>query len=169
MDFKTFKVGELFDVIKQGRRLKKDDRLAGNIPFITAGGFNQGVSDYVDNPIACYEGNSLTIDMFGNVFVHQGMYGFDDNIVVYAFNDNVSIDVYLYLATVIQKVVNSRFSYGKQFRASANLDLELTLPVTPDGTPDWDAMAKLQTIFTKLAIQDLRADLDTKLAELQAL
>ncbi|EJL6463912.1 restriction endonuclease subunit S, partial [Vibrio cholerae] len=63
-----FKFKEIFDQIKQGRRLKKDDQLPGNIPFVMSGVTDTGVVNYISNPIACFPKNSITVDIFGNAF-----------------------------------------------------------------------------------------------------
>ena len=46
-----FKYEEVFNRIEQGRRLKKDDQIDGNIPFVMAGTTNAGVVNYVSNPV----------------------------------------------------------------------------------------------------------------------
>jgi hypothetical protein len=56
------------DKIVQGRRLKKDDQIPGTIPFVMAGTTNSGVVNYISNPVARFPKNSITVDIFGNVF-----------------------------------------------------------------------------------------------------
>ena len=61
----------IFNRIEQGRRLKKEDQKSGNIPFIMSGTTNTGVVNFVSNPVAYFPKNSITVDIFGNVFLSQ--------------------------------------------------------------------------------------------------
>ena len=63
-----YKFKSIFNRIEQGRRLKKDDQILGNIPFVMAGTTNTGVVNYISNPVASFPENSITVDIFGNVF-----------------------------------------------------------------------------------------------------
>ena len=73
----------------QGRRLKKDDQLPGNIPFVMAGTTNTGVVNYISNPVSKFPKNSITIDIFGNVFYRDYDFGAGDDTGVY-WNDKVA-------------------------------------------------------------------------------
>ena len=50
MVFDEYKFKDIFNNIKQGRRLKKDDQIIGNIPFVMSGRTNTGVVGYISNP-----------------------------------------------------------------------------------------------------------------------
>ena len=83
--FETVKVtfNSLFENIQQGRRLKKDDQILGEIPFVMAGVTNTGVANYISNPIATFPENSITIDIFGNTFYRNYAFGAGDDTGVY--------------------------------------------------------------------------------------
>ena len=66
--FADFAFSTVFNRIVQGRRLKKDDQVSGNIPFVMAGITNTGVVNYISNPVSSFPQNSITIDIFGNTF-----------------------------------------------------------------------------------------------------
>ncbi len=74
---------KVFNHIKQGRRLKKDDQKEGAIPFVMAGTSNTGVVNYISNPIATFPSNSITIDIFGNTFYRNYGFGAGDDTGVY--------------------------------------------------------------------------------------
>jgi hypothetical protein len=50
VEFCEFAYKNIFNKIVQGRRLKKDDQIPGNIPFVMAGTTNTGVVNYISNP-----------------------------------------------------------------------------------------------------------------------
>ena len=84
-----YKFKSIFNNIKQGRRLKKEDQVHGAIPFIMAGTTNAGVVNYVSNPIASFPKNSITVDIFGNVFYRDYAFGAGDDTGVY-WNDKIT-------------------------------------------------------------------------------
>lgn len=75
ISFNEFTFNTIFNKIKQGRRLKKDDQMPGEIPFVMAGVTNTGVVNYISNPVASFPKNSITIDIFGNTFYRNYEYG----------------------------------------------------------------------------------------------
>jgi hypothetical protein len=77
--FDEFTYKSIFNKIVQGRRLKKDDQISGNIPFVMAGITNTGVVNYISNPVASFPKNSITIDIFGNTFYRNYDFGAGDD------------------------------------------------------------------------------------------
>lgn len=136
-----FKYKEVFNNIKQGRRLKKDDQEKGQIPFVMAGTTNNGVVGYISNPVASFPQNSITIDIFGNTFYRDYAFGAGDDTGVY-WNDTVSYSpsTMLFLAVAMQKSLLGKFSYGKKLRSSQSDDFEMLLPVTKTGEVDFSFM-----------------------------
>ena len=151
----TFK--SIFNKIKQGRRLKKDDQKAGDIPFVMAGVTNTGVVNYVSNPIAYFPENSITIDIFGNVFYRNYAFGAGDDTGVY-WNDKVtySKETMLFFAVAMRKSLEGRYSYGKKLRSSQSLYFKIRLPVRNN---------KIDFAFIDKFIAELEAE---RLAELEA-
>src|SRR5690606_27132980 len=80
------KFKQIFNRITQGKRLKKDDQLPGDIPFVMAGITNTGVVNYISNRVEKFPKNSITIDIFGNTFYRDYSFGAGDDTGVY-WND----------------------------------------------------------------------------------
>ena len=136
-----FKYKDVFNNIKQGRRLKKDDQEKGDIPFVMAGTTNNGIVGYVSNPVASFPKDSITIDIFGNAFYRDYSFGAGDDTGVY-WNDaeSYSSNTLLFLAVAMQKSLLGKFSYGKKLRSSRSKDFEMLLPVTEVGEMDFAFM-----------------------------
>lgn len=136
-----FKYKEVFNRIEQGRRLKKDDQIDGTIPFVMSGTTNAGVVNYISNPVASFPKNAITIDIFGNTFYRNYVFGAGDDTGVY-WNDATaySSNAMLFFAVAMQKSMMGRFSYGKKLRSSQSEDFTMHLPVTDDGAIDFDFM-----------------------------
>ena len=106
---------EIFNA-ERGTRLTKKDQISGDIPFVTAGYLNQGVTSTIGNSSMKKYKNCLTIDMFGNCFYREYDFCCDDNILVLQCkNGKVNKRVLLFIATIINKD-KYRYSYGKQYR-----------------------------------------------------
>ena len=161
---RKFALDELFEKIERWQRLKKDDQMCGDIPFVTAWFNNTWITNYISNPIAKFPWNSITIDMFWNVFYRDYDFWADDNIsVYYDVNNKKSKLVNLYLTSVLSKRIKGTFSYGKQFRCSKNMDLEITLPVNSDNQINYPLIESYIKATQKLVIKDLVDNINEKL------
>lgn len=133
-----FSLKELFGDCERGVRITTDDRLEGNIPFCTAGEFNEGVSEFIGNPEAKTYNNALSIDMFGNCFYHGYDFKCDDNILVIT-NEHINKYVGIFISQIIS-IDNYRNNYGRQYRKKDYLKHKIKLPVDTKGNPDWQFM-----------------------------
>lgn len=151
-----FVVGELFDMI-QGRRLKKADFVEGEIPYVMASSYNNGVITHISNPITTGQ-DLLTADIFGNVFYQPSFIGFgDDNCGLKLKNHNATKYQYLFLATVFKQFQNEA-SFTNKLRGSWYVKQSIKLPLKPSADPsnytqediDWDYMGRfMQAIEEK--------------------
>lgn len=152
-----FKIGDLFDTIKRGKRLKSQDRIKGQLPFITAGIGGRGFSSYIGNQnVEVFPSNCLTIDMFGSVFYRSFEFGADDHVTV-LFNESkrYNMDTLLFMSPVIEKSISGKFDYSRNFYASDAYDIEIPLPVNKIGDLDFDFMETFIKIQKKLAIKNV--------------
>lgn len=159
---RTVKWGEyefqqIFNHIEQGRRLKKEDQLPGNIPFVMAGVTNTGVINYVSNPVASFPKNSITIDIFGNTFYRDYAFGAGDDTGVY-WNDRIEYPkgVMLFFAVAMQKALVGKFSYGKKLRSSQSFNFKMMLPVK-NGEIDFDFMESFVAELEAQRVAELSA------------
>jgi len=75
-----FNLQELFGKSTRGKRLKSDDRIKGNLPFVTAGETDEGISAFIGNNITIFPKNTTTIDMFGSAKYRDYNYGGDGRV-----------------------------------------------------------------------------------------
>ena len=159
---RTVKWGEyefqhIFNRIEQGRRLKKEDQLPGDIPFVMAGVTNTGVVNYISNPVASFPKNSITIDIFGNTFYRDYAFGAGDDTGVY-WNDRIEYSrcVMLFFAVAMQKALNGKFSYGKKLRSSQSLNFKMMLPIN-NGEIDFGFMESFVAELEAQRVAELSA------------
>jgi len=136
-EWKEFNLIDIFSDYDRGQRLKKSDRLAGDLPLVTAGQFNNGIAQYVKQfkTNKLFE-NCITIDMFGNCFYQEEKFICDDNVISIRNIKNKFVG--LFLASVFSKYIN--FDFKKQFRLKHLVNVKIKLPVDKKGEPDWEYM-----------------------------
>ena len=153
--FKEFEFIEIFNNIKQGRRLKKEDQLTGNVPFVMSGTTNSGIVGYISNPVAFFRKNSITIDIFGNCFYRNYDFGAGDDTGVYWSTDHTySKATMLFFTTAMERSLHGKYSYGKKLRSSQSLHFKMQIPAK-DGKPDYTTMETLISAVQKLVIKEV--------------
>ncbi|MGL5721228.1 MAG: restriction endonuclease subunit S [Brevinema sp.] len=139
----SFSLNDLFE-IEKGERITKEDRIFGTIPLVTAISENNGIVEWLDlnsfiNKKKIFS-NSITVDMFCNVFYQSEQYFSDDNVhtlLPKSFRLNKYIALFL---VVILKKLAYRYDYGRQLRISRLENEFIKLPTTSQGAPDWEFM-----------------------------
>ena len=158
----TYNLEKLFGKSTRGKRLKGDDRIAGTLPFVTAGEASEGISAYISNEVEVFEKNTTTIDMFGSAKYRNYKYGADDHVAV-VHTETVPMKASIFLTAAIHKAAHTgKFDYGHNFYAKDADALDIQLPVK-DGKPDYDTMATLISAVQKLVIKDVVVYTDRKI------
>ena len=164
----TYNLEKLFGKSTRGKRLKGDDRIAGTLPFVTAGEASEGISAYISNEVEVFEKNTTTIDMFGSAKYRNYIYGGDDHIAV-VHTENLPKYASIFVTTAIHKSShNGQFDYGHNFYAKDADALYISLPVNEEGNPDYDKMAIIISAIHKLVIKDVVAYSNRKIKATKA-
>lgn len=164
----TYNLERLFGKSTRGKRLKGDDRIAGTLPFVTAGEASEGISAYISNEVEVFEKNTTTIDMFGSAKYRNYIYGGDDHIAV-VHTENLPKYASIFVTTAIHKSShNGQFDYGHNFYAKDADALYISLPVNEAGNPDYDKMAIIISAIHKLVIKDVVAYSNRKIKATKA-
>lgn len=157
-----FNLESLFGKSTRGRRLKSDDRILGNLPFVTAGETDEGVSAFIGNNVTVFSENTTTIDMFGSAKYRNYKYGGDDHIAV-VHTQNLPKLASIFITTAIHKTsYNGQFNYGRNFYAKDADLLNIFLPVK-EKKPDYELMEKFISAIQKLVIKDVVLYVDRKI------
>lgn len=163
INWKSFNLEKLFGKSTRGRRLKSDDRIPGDLPFVTAGEADEGVSDFIGNNVVVFNENTTTIDMFGSSKYRNYKYGGDDHIAV-VHTEALEKYAAIFVTSAIHKSShNGQFSYDKNFYAKDADLLNIMLP-EKSGKPDYDFMKKLISAIHKLVIKDVVDYADKKIS-----
>ena len=163
IEWKIFNLEKLFGKSTRGRRLKSADRVGGNLPFVTAGEANEGISAYIGNDVHIFSENTTTIDMFGSAKYRNYKYGGDDHIAV-VHTENLAKHAAIFVTTAIHKVSHAgQFSYSRNFYATDADELTISLPAT-NGVPAYAYMEVFIKAVQKLVIKEVVVYADRKIA-----
>lgn len=148
-EWKEFKIGDLFDVVK-GTRLTKADMKQGDYRFIGSSAINNGVTAYIDNEEHIHTGNKLTVcynGSIGETFYQDLPFWASDDVNVLYPKTTMSRNVCMFIAPII-KCISKKYSYVNKWRQDVMQEEYIMLPVTDEGLPDFDYMdAYMQRIF----------------------
>ena len=161
LKWKSYNLESLFGKSTRGKRLKDSDRIAGTLPFVTAGEANEGVSAFIRNKVQIFNENTITIDMFGSAKYRNYKYGGDDHIAV-VHTEKLPANAAIFVTTAIHKSShNGQFNYGRNFYAKDADKLNILLP-SKNEKPDYETMEVLISAIKKLVIKNLVKYTDKK-------
>ncbi len=127
----------LWEDIKHGERLIKEDRIMGNIAYYSASDFNNGLTDSIDNPLFTVK-NMIIYSTFGTAFWVEGEFTTSDEI--YSFhNSKLNKFNALFIITIMRQN-QYKFRFGRKAFKNKFENEIILLPTTPDGKPDWQYM-----------------------------
>ena len=139
----SFSISDIFDILP-GKRLVAADSTPGNRPFIGALDNSNGVARFVNDTNASLDKNVLGVNYNGNGmvigFYHPYACIFSDDVKRFHLKhheDNMFVLLFMKVAILQQK---SKFGYLYKFNAERMANTRIMLPVTDDGTPDYEYM-----------------------------
>ena len=163
LEWQEFNLEKLFGKSTRGKRLKSADRVDGNLPFVTAGEAETGISAYIGNIVEIFSKNTTTIDMFGSAKYRNYDYGADDHVAV-VHTENLNKFASIFVATSINKASNTGlFSYSRNFYAKDADNLNINLPIK-NGEINYKFMQNFIKAIEKLVIKDVVDFADEKIS-----
>jgi restriction endonuclease S subunit len=140
-EWREFTLGQLFNFVK-GKRLTKEDMSEGATNYLGAVSENNGIRQLIDAP-AIFKENCITVNYNGSVgeafYQSAPFWAADDVNVLYANGWTLNKYIALFVTTVI-KANRYKFSYGRKWTMEKMKQSIVKLPVTAQGSPDWDYM-----------------------------
>ena len=140
--WKEFDIKDLFPHIMRGRRLKTDDHIAGQMPYVSSSAMDNGVDNFVSNNQGVRVFNDcLTIANSGSVgatFYHPYSFVASDHVTSLA-NSDFNKYIYLFSGNRASKL-SEKYSFNREIKDSRLQREKIMLPVTADDEPDYDYM-----------------------------
>jgi hypothetical protein len=134
--WQEFKIKDLFTIVR-GKRLKEEDREDGNIEYYSASEFNNGLTDFISNPLFI-EKNSLIYTTFGDCYFVENEFTASDEISILKHK---KLNIYngLFLSTIITQN-KYKYTFGRKAFANKFLNDVISIPIIKKDMPDWQFM-----------------------------
>ena len=144
VEWKEFSFDKIFRKIQRGKRLKKDDHIDGDIPYVSSTSLNNGVDGFIgnDDKVRKFK-NNLTLANSGSVgscFYHDYEYIASDHVTSITL-ENADKYIYLFVATIVKRF-EEKYSFNREINDNRIRTEKLILPVDENGNPHWDYMSK---------------------------
>lgn len=155
MQFKDFRIGDLFDV-KKGKRLTQVNMIPGNIKFVGATGLNNGETARIGNTEHIHDANTITVTYngsVGEVFYQDEPFWASDDVNVLYPKFEMTVESALFFKSVILPL-RKQYSYTHKWVKEALENDVLLLPVTEEEVPDYDFMETYIRAIEKIVIKD---------------
>ena len=158
--WKLFRLGGedgLFEIVK-GTRLTKANQIEGDINFISASSFNNGIAAHISNDEHIHPGNTMTVSYngsdIGRTFYQEEPFWASDDVNVFYPRFNLNKNIALFLAPIIKAVGGNHVYKNKWLQDDMKLS-EIMLPSKTDGSPDWDYMEQYMKKMEKEVFQTI--------------
>ena len=141
-DWKKFKIGKLFDVQLSKGDIKLDDMDQGPIPLVSSGESHNGIVGFIDTcgdgKAEIFNGNKITIDMFGNAFYQPNDFYAVSHGRVNILDPHFPLtkNIGLFIVSII-KMEQYKYSYGRAVYSNVAASMDILLPIrkNADNTP----------------------------------
>ena len=140
-----YRIGELFNVKLSAGDIKFDEIDKGNIPLVSSGETDNGIIGYIDKKgdgkAKIFDGNQITIDMFGNAHYQNNQFYAVSHGRVNILQPKFALTPHigLFITTIINKE-RYKYSYGRAVYSNVSENMYIRLPQKAGGSPNWQFM-----------------------------
>lgn len=136
--WKKFQVGELFDSRTGSTDIQPQHLSDEGILVVSAGTTDNGIVGRTLEDVDVIPPNSITVDMFGHVFVRDYAYCMVTHARVFALliRESCSFEALMFVSAVLRGTLTS-YDYANMCSYRKIENASILLPVTSDGEPDW--------------------------------
>ena len=144
VEWKEFYFSDIFEQIYIAPSSDSNKLEKGEVVFIGRSSTNNGLQDFVEvNGKKIIKGNCITISMVGDPRAFYQVYDFtcSQNILILRNDKYLNKNISLYLSSLIDNYLKSKgYGYGYPVGLKRVLRNKLLLPITSDGSPNWQFM-----------------------------
>jgi restriction endonuclease S subunit len=168
LKWKEFDIKDIFPNIMRGRRLKTDDHISGQMPYVSSSAMDNGVDNFVSNNqgVRIFN-NCITIANSGSVgasFYHPYYFVASDHVTSLA-NNQFNKYIYLFVATIASRL-SEKYSFNREIKDSRLQREKMMLPVNDNDEPDYEFMEEyMRNIEYRLIKRYINNRLNTLEAE----
>lgn len=136
VEWKSFRLSDIFSTLRGKRHIEKD-RLQGDLPYVSASSFNNGVTDFISNPLFTNK-NKLVVTTFCDAYYMEGEFTASDEMVLL---NHEKLNKYsgLFIAQAIKSNKN-KYAFGRKAFSKRLQEQMILLPIDEKGEPNWEFM-----------------------------
>lgn len=142
-------LGDIADVYS-GRDIYAQERVDGDIPYVTAGTTNNGIGFFVGNDNDSKAKDSISVSRngagVGTAFYHPYEALFGNDCRRFVLKQNIGFGAHIYITKCIH-YQRKAFSYSRKLGTARLKKLRIMLPVEEKGKPDWEYMEQTVKIM----------------------
>ena len=157
-DWKAFFLNEIFEEIQRGKRLKKDNHLPGEIPYISSSASNNAVDAFIGNKknVRTFK-NCLSLANSGSVgfcAFHPYTFIASDHITQLR-NSSFNKYVYLFISVLCSRL-SAKYNFNREINDSRICREKVLLPINDSGQPDYKFMEDYMRQKEKMLLARLK-------------
>lgn len=162
VEWGEFKIGSIFETTRGKRHIEKN-RKKGSIPYYSASSVNNGVTDFISNPLFVM-GNKIVVTTFCDAFYAGNTFTASDEITIL---DNKYLNKYNGLFISNSIISNkSKYAFGRKAFTERIKEQIIMLPIDSQGQPNWQFMEDYIKQEQKQQAQKIIDYYERKLVEL---
>lgn len=162
---KHFKLSDIFK-IKNSKSIDKNKlkQEPGNFPYITQTGLNNGVAKFICNQgiEKLNSGNVITVCIDTHEVFYQSCSYYSTQNVMRLEYEQLNEYRAIFIIALLRKIFNQKFSYGYKSTLKRISKVEIKLPSTPDGKPNWNFMESYIREQYREVVQERIEELEKK-------
>ena len=139
--WKSYPMTQLFKIVP-GTRLRKQDMKEGDINYVGASAFNNGVTAKIGNNENIHPAGTITVCYNGSIgqafYQNEPFWATDDVNVLYP-KFYLTPGIAKFIIPIIFKL-SSKYAYIDKWTASRMESTHVPLPASASGNPDWNFM-----------------------------
>lgn len=149
-----FALTELFYLCLSSGDNKANLLNEGDIPLISSGSFNNGISKYIDKGDGIselFEGNQITLDMFGKAFYQPDSFYSVSHGRINILKPKFTMTSYIgrYIAAIINASIGRKYEFKDMCCQKELVKEFIKLPIDVNGDPDWAYMEEYMKALEK--------------------
>ena len=160
-----FKLSDIFK-IKNSKSIDKNKlkQESGNFPYITQTGLNNGVAKFICNQgiEKLNSGNVITVCIDTHEVFYQSYDYYSTQNVMRLEYKQLNKYKAIFVIALLKKIFDQKFSYGYKSTLKRISNLEIKLPSTPEGNPDWEFMKSYIREQYREVVQERIEELEKK-------
>ena len=160
-----FKLSDIFK-IKNSKSIDKNKlkQESGNFPYITQTGLNNGVAKFIctQGIEKLNSGNVITVCIDTHEVFYQSYDYYSTQNVMRLEYKQLNKYKAIFVIALLKKIFDQKFSYGYKSTLKRISNLEIKLPSTPDGNPDWEFMESYIREQYREVVQERIEELEKK-------